>query len=160
MHTITRIKFPTSLMVSFVALAGCTDLLALDLSPLAAAAATDAAASTAATTPAASDASDTNTAAAPEPTAAAAAVTAAAAAPSAVDQLQLVWRVVSKIPPRDPLSSEGVSIVALPKATALAAFGGYNGKYQNVLSIILAADLQVSWSQNSDAAKALHGSRC
>lgn len=137
---------------------GCTDLLALDLSPLTAASATDrdTEASPTTTTLAASDASDTNTAAAPEPAAAGAA---AAAAPSAVDQLQLVWRVVSKIPPRDPLSSEGVSVVALPKATALAAFGGYNGKYQNVLSIILAADLQVSWFQNPDPGKALHGSR-
>ena len=52
---------------------------------------------------------------------------------------------VTSIPPRDPLSSEGISLVALPtepagvpggtgnspsKGHTLLAFGGYNGKYQ------------------------------
>ncbi len=51
---------------------------------------------------------------------------------------------VASIPPRDPLSSEGISLVTLPtepagvpggngsapKGHTLLAFGGYNGKYQ------------------------------
>ncbi|MEW5319575.1 MAG: hypothetical protein WDW38_010720 [Sanguina aurantia] len=90
------------------------------------------AAAAAAAAPAAGSAAPT----APAPGAVAAAAAVVAESPV------LTWRVVSRIPPRDPLSSEGVSVVALPKASALAAFGGYNGKYQNVLSIILAADLQ------------------
>ncbi|MEW5304949.1 MAG: hypothetical protein WDW36_007522 [Sanguina aurantia] len=138
---------------------GCTDLLALDLSPLVALAAAAPPATTQPTTapstaaaaaaPAVTGAATAAAAAAAAPAAGSAAPTApapgavAAAAAVVAESPVLTWRVVSRIPPRDPLSSEGVSVVALPKASALAAFGGYNGKYQNVLSIILAADLQI-----------------
>mmetsp|Transcript_31138 Transcript_31138/g.69212 ORF Transcript_31138/g.69212 Transcript_31138/m.69212 type:complete len:720 (-) Transcript_31138:447-2606(-) len=57
----------------------------------------------------------------------------------------LAWHSVASIPPRDPLSSEGISLVAVPAQlpggelrSVLLAFGGYNGKYQNVASVMRA----------------------
>lgn len=39
---------------------------------------------------------------------------------------------------RDPLSSEGISLVMVQQPRVLVAFGGYNGKYQNAVSLFRA----------------------
>ena len=39
----------------------------------------------------------------------------------------LLWRSVANIPARDPLSSEGISLLALADMDCLLAVGGYNG---------------------------------
>ncbi len=67
---------------------------------------------------------------------------------SPVGPVHLTWHSLGSTPPRDPLSSEGVSLLLLPPAgggnarPALAAFGGYNGKYHGVLKVTLAPQLQ------------------
>lgn len=43
----------------------------------------------------------------------------------------LRWRHVVDVEPRSALASEGLSLLALPKAGVLVSFGGYNGKYHN-----------------------------
>ncbi|KAL6746870.1 hypothetical protein V8C86DRAFT_1437567 [Haematococcus lacustris] len=69
----------------------------------------------------------------------------------------LVWHCLASTPPRDPLSTEGVSLLLLPppaptpaptgnglaaavvshtRGSVLLAFGGYNGKYHNTLSVL------------------------
>ncbi|KAG2425945.1 hypothetical protein HXX76_013318 [Chlamydomonas incerta] len=50
----------------------------------------------------------------------------------------LTWHVVTSVAIRDPLSSEGISLVMLPEPRVLVAFGGYNGKYQNAVSLFRA----------------------
>lgn len=51
----------------------------------------------------------------------------------------MTWHVVASVALRDPLSSEGISLVALPApARVMVAFGGYNGKYQNAVSLFRA----------------------
>ncbi|KAG2435000.1 hypothetical protein HYH02_011998 [Chlamydomonas schloesseri] len=50
----------------------------------------------------------------------------------------LTWHVVTSVAIRDPLSSEGISLVMLPQPRVLVAFGGYNGKYQNAVSLFRA----------------------
>lgn len=47
----------------------------------------------------------------------------------------LSWRNVASIALRDALSSEGMGLVAVPQVHALLAFGGYNGKYQQGVSV-------------------------
>lgn len=69
---------------------GCTDLLAVDLAPLKARATAD--------DPPADGSTATST------------TTPAAATPVTVS-----WRVVASVQPRDPLSSEGISLVAVPQ---------------------------------------------
>lgn len=49
--------------------------------------------------------------------------------------------VQASIPLRDPLSSEGISLQSLAESKSLIAFGGYNGKYQNSVSIFKAPPL-------------------
>ena len=68
------------------------------------------------------------------------------------------WHSVASIPIRDPLSSEGISLALLPAPAPLSgggalpgadsspleyvllSFGGYNGKYQNAVSVIKVRD--------------------
>eukprot|EP00955_Chlamydomonas_euryale_P021782 229897-Chlamydomonas_euryale.AAC.15 len=58
----------------------------------------------------------------------------------------LEWRVVASVDTRDPLSSEGAALVALPPdgggdgSPTLLSFGGYNGKYHNTLSMMAAVE--------------------
>ncbi|GLC41365.1 hypothetical protein PLESTB_001019800 [Pleodorina starrii] len=52
----------------------------------------------------------------------------------------VTWHVVTSVALRDPLSSEGISLVALPGERVLVAFGGYNGKYQNAVSLFRAPE--------------------
>ncbi|KXZ49410.1 hypothetical protein GPECTOR_21g636 [Gonium pectorale] len=52
----------------------------------------------------------------------------------------VTWHVVTSVALRDPLSSEGISLVVLPKERVLCAFGGYNGKYQNAVSLFRAPE--------------------
>ncbi|GFR48456.1 hypothetical protein Agub_g10359, partial [Astrephomene gubernaculifera] len=63
------------------------------------------------------------------------------------------WRVVASVALRDPLSSEGISLVALPPSASspasprtLLAFGGYNGRYLNTLSVFRAPELSAGSS--------------
>lgn len=70
---------------------GCTDLIALDLSPLG------------------SGAPHLNT--------------------------PLRWHTITEAPLRDPVASEGLSLLAAPSGGCLVAFGGYNGKYHNAVSL-------------------------
>ncbi|PNW86136.1 hypothetical protein CHLRE_02g074650v5 [Chlamydomonas reinhardtii] len=50
----------------------------------------------------------------------------------------LTWHVVTSVAIRDPLSSEGISLVMVQQPRVLVAFGGYNGKYQNAVSLFRA----------------------
>lgn len=52
----------------------------------------------------------------------------------------VTWHVVASVALRDPLSSEGIALVALPAERVLLAFGGYNGKYQSAISIFRAPE--------------------
>ncbi len=52
----------------------------------------------------------------------------------------VTWHVVASVALRDPLSSEGIALVALPAERVLLAFGGYNGKYQSAVSIFRAPE--------------------
>ncbi|KAK9814161.1 hypothetical protein WJX72_001384 [[Myrmecia] bisecta] len=45
----------------------------------------------------------------------------------------LRWQTVANAALRDPIASEGLSVLAVPAAACLLAFGGYNGKYHNTL---------------------------
>jgi acyl-CoA-binding protein len=48
---------------------------------------------------------------------------------------RVVWSRVSTVPVRSPLSSEGGSLTAVPSLGALLAFGGYNGRCHDALSL-------------------------
>lgn len=60
------------------------------------------------------------------------------------------WSSVASIPIRDPLSSEGISLAVIataaspepgqPQEYVVLSFGGYNGKYQNSVSVIKLPD--------------------
>ncbi|EFJ47063.1 hypothetical protein VOLCADRAFT_121032 [Volvox carteri f. nagariensis] len=52
----------------------------------------------------------------------------------------VTWHVVTSVALRDPLSSEGISLVVLPSDRVLVAFGGYNGKYQNTVNLFRAPE--------------------
>ncbi|GIL58353.1 hypothetical protein Vafri_13410 [Volvox africanus] len=52
----------------------------------------------------------------------------------------VTWHVVSSVALRDPLSSEGISLVVIPGERVLVAFGGYNGKYQGAVSLFRAPE--------------------
>ncbi|WIA35517.1 hypothetical protein OEZ86_003944 [Tetradesmus obliquus] len=45
------------------------------------------------------------------------------------------WKKVCSVPPGSPLSSEGISLLHTPELNLLVAFGGYNGKYHNAVSV-------------------------
>jgi hypothetical protein len=47
----------------------------------------------------------------------------------------VAWTVVGQIPSKSPLSSEGITLVPAPGLRSLVAFGGYNGKYHNTVSV-------------------------
>ena len=47
----------------------------------------------------------------------------------------LRWQTITHAPARDPVASEGLSLIAVPSAGYLVAFGGYNGKYHSAVSI-------------------------
>ena len=76
------------------------------------------------------------------------------------------WHSVASIPIRDPLSSEGISLALLPAPAPLSggggalpgadsspleyvllSFGGYNGKYQNAVSVIKVRDFMPQQQQ-------------
>jgi acyl-CoA-binding protein len=52
----------------------------------------------------------------------------------------VTWSRVSTVPARSPLSSEGASVSAVPQLGALLAFGGYNGRCHDSLSLYKARD--------------------
>lgn len=52
----------------------------------------------------------------------------------------VTWARVSSVPPRSPLSSEGASVSAVPRLGALLAFGGYNGRCHDSLSLYKARE--------------------
>lgn len=45
------------------------------------------------------------------------------------------WNKVCNVPAGSPLSSEGISLLHSPEYNMLVAFGGYNGKYHNAVSV-------------------------
>lgn len=45
------------------------------------------------------------------------------------------WTKVCNVPAGSPLSSEGISLLHCPEYNMLVAFGGYNGKYHNAVSV-------------------------
>lgn len=47
----------------------------------------------------------------------------------------LRWHTHINAPARDPVASEGLSLIAVPSSGCLLAFGGYNGKYHNAVCI-------------------------
>ncbi|KIZ06352.1 hypothetical protein MNEG_1616 [Monoraphidium neglectum] len=47
----------------------------------------------------------------------------------------VAWRRVAAVPAGSPLSSEGISLLHCPELGLLVAFGGYNGKYHNAVSV-------------------------
>jgi len=49
--------------------------------------------------------------------------------------MNITWRRVCTVPAGSPLSSEGVSLMHVPHLQLLVAFGGYNGKYHNTVSV-------------------------
>ncbi|GIL81267.1 hypothetical protein Vretimale_1171 [Volvox reticuliferus] len=52
----------------------------------------------------------------------------------------VTWHVVTSVALRDPLSSEGISLVVVPGERVLVAFGGYNGKYQSAVNLFRAPE--------------------
>ena len=52
----------------------------------------------------------------------------------------LEWQRVCAFDAHSALASEGGSVVAVPSAGALLAFGGYNGSYHNAISVFKPAD--------------------
>lgn len=48
---------------------------------------------------------------------------------------EVSWEVLATIPARSALSSEGISLVSTTDGKSLVAFGGYNGKYTNTVSV-------------------------
>ncbi|KAG2499609.1 hypothetical protein HYH03_002549 [Edaphochlamys debaryana] len=66
----------------------------------------------------------------------------------------ITWHVVTSVALRDPLSSEGISLVALPAERVLLAFGGYNGKYQNAVSLYRAPEGAAAFLTGAEAAAA------
>jgi len=51
-------------------------------------------------------------------------------------EFELRWTIVGTIPERSYLASEGMSLISIPEANVLVAFGGYNGKYSNAVYLI------------------------
>ena len=49
-------------------------------------------------------------------------------------EYELKWTIVGTIPERSYLASEGMSLVSIPEANVLVAFGGYNGRYSHSVS--------------------------
>lgn len=50
-------------------------------------------------------------------------------------EYELSWTIVGTIPERSYLASEGMSLASMDEAGILVAFGGYNGRYSNAVSL-------------------------
>eukprot|EP00210_Caulerpa_lentillifera_P004867 g4645.t1 len=55
-------------------------------------------------------------------------------------EYELSWTIVGMIPERSYLASEGMSLASLNEAGILVAFGGYNGRYSNSVSLFRPAE--------------------
>ncbi|KAK2079446.1 hypothetical protein QBZ16_003138 [Prototheca wickerhamii] len=55
--------------------------------------------------------------------------------PDAEDAVALTWSLVGRTPPESAVASEGLSLLPVPMAGCLVAFGGYNGRYNAAVHV-------------------------